>query len=239
MALPDNIEQLPFPADKYFREATDKKQVVLHHTASGKGTEGDYRQFLNNPYRIATCVIIDYDGPIKQCFSSQYWGNHLGIPAAFLKQKGFTDFGTRNVLLNKHSIAVEIDAWGPLAFSSGKFFSYAGTEVAKAEVTHYPKGFRTYPQSVLFDTLGVTGKTAYYYHRYSEAQLKSLRQLLMYWNEKHGIPLDYRSDMWDISMNALNGNPGIYTHVSYRADKSDCHPQPELIMLLNSLKPNL
>jgi hypothetical protein len=41
--------------------------------------------------------------------------------------------------------------------------------------------------------------------------------------------------MWDVSKNALSGKPGIYTHVSYRKDKSDCVPQPELITALQSL----
>jgi hypothetical protein len=59
---------------------------------------------------------------------------------------------------------------------------------------------------------------------------------LAYWNEKFGIPLDYNADMWDVTNNALDGKPGIWTHNSYRTDKSDCHPQPELIKMLQTLK---
>ena len=40
---------------------------------------------------------------------------------------------------------------------------------------------------------------------------------------------------WNISSNALSGKNGIYTHVSYREDKSDMHPQAELIAMLQSL----
>ena len=46
---------------------------------------------------------------------------------------------------------------------------------------------------------------------------------------------DYKKDMWDISRSALSGSPGIYTHVSYRKDKSDCHPQKDLIENLKNL----
>jgi hypothetical protein len=50
------------------------------------------------------------------------------------------------------------------------------------------------------------------------------------------IDLTYQTDMWDISENALSGNNGIYTHVSYRSDKNDMSPQTELITMLKSLK---
>ena len=42
--------------------------------------------------------------------------------------------------------------------------------------------------------------------------------------------------MWEVSQDALCGKPGIYTHVSFRKDKSDCHPQKELIQMLKELK---
>jgi hypothetical protein len=41
--------------------------------------------------------------------------------------------------------------------------------------------------------------------------------------------------MWDLNDDALNGKNGIFTHVSYRADKSDMHPQPELVEMLKGL----
>jgi hypothetical protein len=41
--------------------------------------------------------------------------------------------------------------------------------------------------------------------------------------------------MWDLSNDALAGKKGVYTHVSFRTDKSDMHPQPELIEMLKNL----
>jgi len=38
--------------------------------------------------------------------------------------------------------------------------------------------------------------------------------------------------MWNLNNSALEGTPGIWTHVSFRPDKSDCHPQLSLIKLL-------
>jgi hypothetical protein len=62
-----------------------------------------------------------------------------------------------------------------------------------------------------------------------------VRKLLIFWNERYGIPLDYNQDMWALSSKALSGQDGVWTHVSFREDKSDCHPQPELIEMLKSL----
>jgi hypothetical protein len=41
--------------------------------------------------------------------------------------------------------------------------------------------------------------------------------------------------MWGLSNTAIRGNKGIFTHVSYRKDKSDCHPQKELVDVLKSI----
>jgi hypothetical protein len=76
-----------------------------------------------------------------------------------------------------------------------------------------------------------------YYHAYTDAQIESVRQLLVYWGDLYGISLDYKaSDMWDVSTNALKGVPGVYTHNSYRKDKTDISPQPKMIAMLESLK---
>ena len=37
------------------------------------------------------------------------------------------------------------------------------------------------------------------------------------------------------STNALKGLPGVYTHNSYRKDKTDISPQPKMIAMLESL----
>ena len=58
----------------------------------------------------------------------------------------------------------------------------------------------------------------------------------MFWKGVYNIPLGYRGDkIWDVSEEALKGEVGVWTHVSDRPDKSDCHPQPELLEMLKSL----
>jgi hypothetical protein len=59
---------------------------------------------------------------------------------------------------------------------------------------------------------------------------------LEYWKDVYSnIPYAYNADIWDVTSRALTGEPGIFAHVSYRPDKSDCHPQPELIQMLQSV----
>ena len=41
--------------------------------------------------------------------------------------------------------------------------------------------------------------------------------------------------MWEVSKNALSAVPGLYTHNSYRKDKSDISPQSKMIEMLKSL----
>ncbi len=217
----NDIIKVDFPDNQYYREQTTKKQIVLHHTVSGKGVMGDIEWWKGTPERIATSIIIQYDGKIYQCFSSLYWAHHLGLKTS------------NNVILNKASIGVEIDSWGPLMKYQNKWYPIIWSNSLKKEIPNikqkpiddnnviiYPNGFNGY----------------YAFEKYTNNQIDSLRKLLIYWGDRYNIPLDYNDDMWSVSERALSGVSGIWTHVSYRSDKSDCHPQPELIEMLKSLK---
>ena len=43
------------------------------------------------------------------------------------------------------------------------------------------------------------------------------------------------NDEWNISKKALQGTPGIWYHVNFHKQKSDLHPQPEIIEMLKGL----
>jgi len=212
------IIQVNFPEDQYYREAFTKKQIVLHHTVSGEGVNGDLNWWLSTPERVATAVVVDWKGDIYQCFSSKYWAHHLGLKTL------------NNKTLNQQSIGIEIDSWGGLIKHNKQWYPAKWDEklnknVANitqkpiANVVEFPKGFRGF----------------YGYERYSDAQIESVRKLLTYWNETYGIPLGYNADMWNISQRALNGESGVWSHVSYRSDKSDAYPDERLIAMLKSL----
>jgi N-acetyl-anhydromuramyl-L-alanine amidase AmpD len=216
----NNIIQVDFPDNQYFKEQTNKSQVVLHHTVSGQGVDGDIAWWRSTVERIGTALIVNWDGSIYQCFSSKYWSHHLGLKAA------------NNVELNKKSIGIEIDAWGGLVKANDNKWYPAKWNVASGvnvpnlnvkpieNVQEYPNGYRGF----------------YGFQKYTNAQIESVRKLLVYFGGKYNIPLDYNESMWDVSKDALSGKSGIWTHTSFRKDKSDCHMQNELINMLKSLK---
>lgn len=205
---------------EYIQEVYEKKQVTLHHTVSGNGVSGDIGTWENDPRRIATCIIVDRKGVPWQLFNSKYWAAHLG---------------TGDLTLDKNSIGIEIDSWGWLKEGNGEKMRFGNRNVTTKKgrmynsygyvvdvpLQHYPGGFRGYQ----------------YYEKYTVEQIQTVGELLLLWNQRYGIPLEYNSDMWDISSRALNGEPGVWSHVSYRPwnQKTDCHPQPELVKMLKSI----
>jgi hypothetical protein len=214
------IKVIDFPEDQYFHEECLKKQICLHHTISGNGVTGDIATWEDDPTVVGTAMIIDRNGIPHQLFSSKYWAWHLGIG---------------NKLRDSQSIGIEIDNWGGLIPGDGtikkfgnpsknihtevgKFYTYYGNAVDVA-MQYYPSGFRGYN----------------YYEKYTNEQIQTIGELLLFWKQKYNITLMYHEKMWDLSQDALSGMPGVWTHVSYRKDKSDCHPDPSLIGMLKTI----
>lgn len=218
------IKQVPLPETQYIKEETKKHQIVLHHTAGNSSAPGTIKMWANDDRgRIATCVVISgkgqskdtYDGEICQAFSSKHWAYHLGIKTEVFKSKGLPQ-----IAIDKHAIGIEICSWGPLEKRGDKFYNYVDREMPADQVTKLETPYK--------------GHT--YYHRYTDAQIESVKNLLLYWRDIHGINLTYHEDdMWTVSTRALKGENGLYTHNSYRKDKTDIHPCPRMIAMLKSL----
>lgn len=219
------IKQLPLKDTEYFKEEVKKTQIVLHHTAGNSSAPSTIAAWNSDTRgRIAVCATISgkglskntFDGEICQAFSSKYWAYHLGI-----KQDVFRARGIKFQILDKIAIGIEICNWGPLEKRGDKFFNYVDREVLVEQVCELEVPYKGYK----------------YYHAYTDAQIESVRQLLVYWHESWNIPLTYNeADMWNVSDNALKAVAGVYTHNSYRKDKNDISPQPKLIAMLKSLK---
>jgi len=213
-----NLLQVDFPVSQYIREEHPKKQIYLHHTAGNSSGINTFQGWSATPERIATCVAISgkgsNDGQIVQGFSSKYWAYHLG-----LKESTFDKYGVPYQSLDKISIGIEICNWGQLTRKGDKFYNYVNREVPVDEVidlkTPY-KGFR-------------------YFHNYTDAQIQSVKELLLLWKDKYGIPLTYNEDIWGITTRALKGQAGVFTHNSVRTDKVDIYPHPKMIEMLKSL----
>ncbi len=210
MDLP-KIDLFDFPESQYYKEEFKKKSIILHHTASGKGSEGDRTFWASNIEHVATSHIINRDGSVCQLYNSKYWAHHIGSTHP------------NNRILNQQSIGIEIDSWGILTWRDGKFYTYTNQIIPESDVIEYDKSFRG-------------GR---FFERYTPRQIEAVRLLLLFWGDAYNIPLDYHEDMWDISQSALNGQPGIWGHTSFRKDKSDIHPQPEMVTMLKVLKTSL
>ena len=216
MSVLDKLIQVDFPAHQYVPRETKKTQIVLHHTVSpNNSVKGDIATWVNSKARIATSIIVGGDGTPYQLFSSKYWAWHLGIKASVFKENNIP-----YQLLDDNAIGIEIDSAGGLKKKKdGKWYDVYGYHIPEYDVVEYPEGFRGY----------------YGFQKYTSMQLETVKELLILWNKRYGISLEYNADMFDISTDALKGKNGIWSHTSFRKDKSDVHPQKELIAMLQSL----
>lgn len=117
--------------------------------------------------------------------------------------------------LDRESIGIELVCWG------GLLESEIGTKVPESEVVEGRFDHRGYK----------------YFHRYTDSQIESIRLLLPILSVAATIPIKYSyENLFTYSpMTALKGKPGLYSHVAFREDKNDCHPQLELTSMLSSL----
>lgn len=208
------IVQIRLKETQYYQEEFPKKQIVLHHTVSNGNAKNVMAGWNKTPAKVGTAFIIDREGVIHQCFSSKHWAHHLGTKAKNNKQ------------LNQESIGIELCAWGTLKRSpiitgiKATFTSSVGTVVPNDEVIELEKSFRG----------------SKYYQKYTDKQLKSLQILVNYLCETYNIPKTYNPEMWEFSRSAINGSPGIWSHTSFRKDKSDCFPLIHLIKKIQNLR---
>jgi N-acetyl-anhydromuramyl-L-alanine amidase AmpD len=209
--------------DEYVHQETTKNQIYLHHTAGNPSGVNCIKHWNNDKRgRVATCVVISgvgaknsKDGEICQGYSSKFWAYHLGV-----KREVFEGHDVPYKLLDKNSIGVEICNWGYLKKIDDKYYNYVNRVVPNDQVTILSKRFKGHK----------------YWHKYTDAQIESVRQLLVFWNERYGIDITYNEcDMWNISKRALRGINGLYTHNSVRSTKSDIYPCPRMIEMLKSL----
>jgi|GEM_PF-675463 len=229
----EEIVQERLPDAEYYHDESEKRQIYIHHTASSGSPYSAINWWKRKSVRVATFIVVAgkpnrssspyKDGELYQCFSSKKWAHHLGIHGRGNKLTGsLAQYKTseHNRLLNMQSVGIEIANWGQLTYKDGKYYSYANVEVPADEVTTYKKPYQGFK----------------YYHKYSAAQIESLRKLLLYLCEQYRIPPTYHGDqIFKLYEPALRGDKGIFTHTSVRSDKFDCHPQPELIAMLKSL----
>lgn len=226
-----NITKVNFPGNQYVQTPTAKDIFVIHHSAGWDNASDMYHHWANDSQgRVATAYGIVNDGTIYQGFDTRYWAYALYVNHA----KNLVDLkyktSKNDERLNSRAIQVEICNWGALENVKGKFYAWPAKET-----NNYSAKYEVPKEKVIYYHTPFRG--SHWYERYTDQEIASLRQLILHHHQQDGLDLTYNPDMWDVSNRALEGTPGIWAHVSYRTNKSDAHPQPELIKMLQELRP--
>jgi N-acetyl-anhydromuramyl-L-alanine amidase AmpD len=223
--------------EEYYQEEVRKETIYLHHTAGGSrpdwtigGWEKDFVRdrkgnIMMDQYgkpkalKVGTSYVIGrrssttgddtWDGKIVRAFDDKYWSYHLGVNDPKLE-------------FNSKSIGIEICNYGYLTLGKdGRFYNYVNRPVMDSEVVKLDKPFRGYE----------------YWEKYTDAQIESTRNLLVYLIIKWNIKIEgkiYGENWFDYDLSKLS-NGGIRSHTQVRRDKFDIFPQKEMIQMLNSL----
>ena len=134
-----DIKKIHLPTDEYYPTKTDKKTIILHHTAGSHRADWTVATWDRDktkggkPLRVATQYVIggkstkdgnrDWDGVIVEALPVEMWAHHLGTK------------NSNNTLLNQQSIGIEICNYGPLTKSSnGEYFTYVNSRVPEEDV---------------------------------------------------------------------------------------------------------
>jgi hypothetical protein len=170
------INKIHLPDDEYFTDETNKKSIVLHHTAGSHRPDWVVSSWNRDKskggksLRVATHYVVggkstrdgnnDWDGVIVETMDLKYWAHHLGTK------------NSNNSQLNKQSIGIEICNYGPLTKSQdGQFFTYVNSLVPEEDVIDLGKNFRGYR----------------YYHNYTDSQIESVKYIIEKVSEKYTI----------------------------------------------------
>ena len=208
------------PEDEYMT-GSKPEYVFLHHTAG-----------WNNPYRTIEHWAGDDRGKVATEFvlggqsikgnDNQYDGELLQA----MPQGGWGwHLGTGRSHMHKSSVGIEVNNFGWV--KDGK--TYAGTTAAASQLVTLAKPFRGY-------------KT---WHRYSDKQIKVLKDWILWIGERDSIDVraglpalikEKGADAFEYNEDVKNGKvKGLWTHTNVRTTKVDMFPQPELMDMLVSL----
>lgn len=207
---------------EYINDDIIPEYVFLHHTAGWhnpyntiKGWESDNRG------TIATEFVIG--GQSVKNNNNKYDGELVqSFPAGnYAWHLGKTG----SQYMHIHSIGIELCNFGWVVNNK----NWAGVLVDSNQIVKLNKPFRGYE----------------YWHKYSDNQIYTLKNLLLYIADRNNIDITdglpklirkYGADAFDWNESAYFGDiKGILSHSNVRKDKFDIFPQPELMDMLISI----
>jgi hypothetical protein len=218
-----DIDEYYLPKGEYIDGNYKNDYIILHHTAGGANPRAviDYwgKDSLG---RVATEFVIG--GQNCRTGNAKYDGQ---IVRAFPEGCQAYHIGASgSSYMNTHSVGIEMCNFGYV--KNGK--TYTGASVDPTQTISLGDMFKGYSR----------------WHKYSDAQIQAVRDLLLYVANRDNIDLHEGLYKWikeegpikafDFHTDAYNGKvKGLLTHTSIRKDKCDCCPQPNLIDMILSL----
>jgi peptidoglycan hydrolase-like protein with peptidoglycan-binding domain len=218
-----DIDEYHLPKGEYLNGNYKNDYIILHHTAGGP-----------NPRAVVDCWATDTRGRVATEFvvggqhyntcSTKYDGH---IVRAFPEGcQGYHIGDSGSSYMNTHSVGIEICNFGYV--KNGK--TYTGALVNPEQIISLSAPFKDYLA----------------WHKYSDEQIRAVRDLLLYISKRDNIDLHEGLYKWiktegaikafDFHIDAYKGNvKGLLTHTNIRKDKVDCSPQPNLVDMIMSL----
>ena len=208
--------------DEYLTGPTKKEYLFLHHTAGGHDPYGVVKMWNNDTRgRIGTEFVMGGQ--------SAFNGNDLydGVIVQAFPEGAYGwhlgDNGSE--YMHSHSVGIEVCNFGYI--KNG--VTYTGQKALASQIVELKQTFRGYK----------------FWHRYSDKQLATLKELILYIADRDNI--DVRKGLveeikakgaggFEWNEKAYYGKvKGIWTHTNTRKDKVDMFPQQELMDMLLSL----
>lgn len=195
-----------------------KNQLVIHHNAGWDNARGMFQDWDRDARKgVCTACGIDDSGGLYRGFGEEFWGHALGVEEIEFRKRGIKNMN--NLTLNRQAVQVELCSFGGLTENgNGSYKTWANTLVSTSNADKIP--FRGFPA----------------FERYTEKEVETLETWILLNAMRFDIPLDYKgASFWNVNDRALSGEPGVWGHCSFRQDKSDPYPQPQLISMLQNL----
>lgn len=218
-----DIDEYHLPKSEYLNGKYKNDYIILHHTAGGSNPRSVVDWWAKDTLgRVATEFVVG--GQNCSTGNTKYDGQ---IVRAFPEGcQGYHIGSSGSSYMNTHSVGIEICNFGYI--KNGK--TYTGTSVDPDQMISLGDMFKGYSL----------------WHKYSDEQIRAVRDLLLYISNRDNIDLHEGLYKWikkegalkafDFHKDAYDGNvKGLLTHTNIRKDKCDCSPQPNLVDMILSL----
>jgi hypothetical protein len=218
-----DIEEYHLPKGEYLKGNYKNEYIILHHTAGGPNPKSVVDWWAKDSLgKVATEFVIG--GPNCGSGSVEYDGKLVrSFPEGC---QGYHIGSSGSSYMNTHSVGIELCNFGYV--KGGK--TYTGANVIPEQTVSLTSSYKGHLN----------------WHKYSDEQIRVLRELLLYISNRDNIDLHEGLYKWiktegaikafDFHIDAYNGNvKGLLTHTNIRKDKFDCSPQPNLVDMIMTL----